>query len=183
MATGQASARKRRRLMETAFHEAGHAAAHMVLARPFRWVTIVPTEGTVGHLRDRKPTRRTIQAIEDGSIAAEHRMRHDIVILWAGPLAERRFRGRWDHRGAAGDYGMIADRILAMGFSGSDKCSRAFGSYLRYWSENLVDREWKVIEALAEALLERSTLTAQGAYQVRTRAYGLPELTLKLPRM
>src|SRR6185437_15760265 len=80
-----------RKMEAVAYHEAGHAVAALLLHRPLRYVTIVPDKarGTLGH--DLTPRRRTI-------------LEREIMVLLAGEVAEREFRGWHNRVGSRSDY-------------------------------------------------------------------------------
>ena len=86
-------------LQATAYHEAGHAVVSMELGRGFRKVTIVPSGDTLGHCRN-TPWGKTQPDVDAYSPRARGRIETAIIILFAGGLAEGKFCGRRNHRGA-----------------------------------------------------------------------------------
>lgn len=144
----------------TAYHEAGHAVCAFFLHRSFRFVTIKPKGDLLGQVVGRKSDfRRRMKMAAEGFIDTS-----GACISAAGPEAERKYTGRWNHRGADGDYGMILD--IARGadeHGGAPEDSpmvqaivKASFKQARY----LLDRPWaaEAVREVARELLRRETL-------------------------
>jgi hypothetical protein len=152
-------------LESTAFHEAGHAAAAFHLGVAVKEVSIVPDIGAerLGHCAGYGyPDWFSPDAlIDDRSRALAER---EIIVMFAGPAAEARARGRRDHVGAGGDdYRYAID--LASRFCGSIEETTAYVAWLALRAQNLIHDPfvWFGVEALAAALLARRTLTGRKA--------------------
>jgi ATP-dependent Zn protease len=132
----------------TAYHEAGHAAAAFALRRAVRWVSIVPDEarGTLGFCASRlMPGFRPDLDRSPRNRAAVER---EVIINFAGGIAEERFRGRKNRAGAAGDVATAVD--LASTVCGSIEETSAYLAWLHIRAKNLVNSpvHWPGIEAL-----------------------------------
>jgi hypothetical protein len=101
----------------------------------------------------------------------------------AGPLAEKRFTGRFNRRGAGysgtpmvvrgSDYDMVSDLVLRL--AGDDAQEQlALGRWLQRRTENMLSNRWKAVEAVAAALVERGTIEGHAALRtIIDGAYGL----------
>jgi hypothetical protein len=162
----------------TAHHEAGHAVVGLWERLPTRLihVSIVPDaeDGSLGHtqhdswprVRDirRGPDRkihyyyRPLDPEVDDKRRVERLLKPQTIMLFAGVLAERRFSGhRHNWVGAADDVARATDRILAM--TTSQRQAQKYTAFLWVVTEDAVDRLWSNIEALAQELLTRRTMT------------------------
>ena len=160
------SERARRCLEATAYHEAGHAVVCCREGRRFRRATIEPDgeRGTLGHVAgvvQPKWFRPDLELTPRLMIRAES----EIVELWAGPAAERRFTNRWNRVGARGDEEGIL--LLAERFHGGDVLAK-YIAYLKARAEAYVASPvvWPEIEAVAAALIDRLTLTFEETHAV-----------------
>ena len=63
----RANVRTSEELRSTAFHEAGHVAAHYFLQVPFKYVTIIESEGTLGHVHGEGWPRARVERIKTAS--------------------------------------------------------------------------------------------------------------------
>ena len=89
---------KQRRLWLTAYHEAGHAVAYFLLGFRIARVSVIADEGSLGHVRGYKKSRRTLDFIEtvgafpDRAESAKIARWHDeVVCTLAGMEAVRLF--------------------------------------------------------------------------------------------
>ena len=146
---------KLRKSQRVAHHEAGHAVAAMQSGVRLESVTIKPSDETNGAAfvrrgRIPKDPRRLLEIAKT-----------DCFIRLAGPAAERRFSGRWDWMGAGHDLECVSG--FAREIAGPDVREQAkFKDFFVRWAGHWVaiPEVWQTIEAVAEALLERETLTA-----------------------
>lgn len=144
-------------LKATAFHEAGHAVIAWRFRLKVRSATIVPTIGTSGEVASASPLRG-IHLDHDGSDRAHQRAETAIIVYLAGPAAQRRhsphswrsYHGRIDHSAAAD---------LALRLNGSVEVTNAHLKYLVIVARDMVAASWAHIERVADALVERGTLT------------------------
>ena len=159
--------RRRRRVsgeQKTAYHEAGHAVARHFCKRAarFRYVTIKPGEGSLGHLQ----THPTPSLFEEGR---ERRLPLDRVVdemkcALAGCIAEKRAVKRYNHVGAEADRTRAIN--LAQFYTGGD--SKRIGAFVHWiWleTEALVETKWWAVEAVTQRLLKRKRLTAKAVHE------------------
>jgi hypothetical protein len=157
--------RSEKRLEATAYHEAGHAIAAWWLQLPFKRVTITPNAdaGSLGHLlHDRAPKwfNPEIKAGDRQRLRAE---RH-IITGFAGQIAEGKYRGRRPR------YGMDSDNSQAVNmatyFCISTDTTEALLHFCFLSSRDLIAKWWWAVEAVALALLDRTTLSCEEVKEV-----------------
>lgn len=162
--------RKESERATTAYHEAGHAVAAMLLGIKTVHVTIRPDHaaGSLGHHRSGRMVWKRRLA-DGGEQSAQIRARgenHTIYCL-AGSVAENIFRKkagmRKNHAGARADWNEVAD--IAVGLFGDLATANAFVRFAQLRAEGLMFQWWSNVEAVAKALLEQETLTGD---QVRS---------------
>jgi ATP-dependent Zn protease len=168
-------------LRGTAIHEAGHAVASFYLHVKIKQVTIIPAERSLGHMRH-APIRFARQGEPyefDDSEKGIARTERRIILLWAGPLAERRFapRSRW-RVGAGSDFDVMVE-LFGQIQGEDDEAAKLYGRLLRRRAEILVELRWKDIVAVADALLEHKTLDAEGVRAAIHRAHGVEPLSFE----
>lgn len=149
-----------RRLMITAYHEAGHAVAAVEYDQPFKHVTIESNLESLGHLLHHSYPRWFRPDIRITPRVRE-RLEGRIVTLFSGGLAERRFSGRKGvSAGSWNDHKIALD--LASHAAGSDRSLRRYLDWLWTVAEDFVTCApfWQQIEAVAEALAQRRRLRA-----------------------
>lgn len=164
-------AKRMRSETATAYHEAGHAVAYFRLGKRIRKVTIVPNDGYRGCCfgYGKLPPL-------DGSVeitpAIEKKVEKEIQIFFAGALAEAKHLGR-NPRGWSKltDVDCVMD--LAMAMNGSMKTTEAYLNWLYLAAKELFNDEdtWKAVEAIAQELLKKKTLSGKGAYAIWRDAY------------
>ncbi len=91
-----------KKLQATAHHESGHAVAAYLQELKFRKVTIEPEKDSLGHLLHRAFDKRFRPdlSLTDAVCASIERR---VVNCFAGPIAEKKFTGRWNLPGARSD--------------------------------------------------------------------------------
>jgi ATP-dependent Zn protease len=145
-------------LKATAFHEAGHAVAALALGRNIQKVNITPGKSQLGNLR------LGICEIKKGrSRASKDLLEDDVLILFAGMVAESRFTGEYCKIGAAQDLRAIAKRIQQR-----SQTERQFEKLHRRFldkTEHLLDEDENVlaVELIAAELLEKLTISGRAA--------------------
>jgi hypothetical protein len=154
--------RELERLRETAHHEAGHAVASWWLGVKFKYVTVTPAAGSSGHLKPRYP--KWVQPDADSSDRVRLHIERCIIIVFAGQLAEAKFRGKRPRYGMHGDNRQAVDMASYRG--GSTKTIEAYLRYCWCASEDLVSMRWCEIQAVAGALLERKTISYEEVIEV-----------------
>mgnify|MGYP001068229630 CR=1 FL=1 len=150
-------------LKYVAFHEAGHAVAYCYFFNGprFKHVTIKPKGSALGHVLGRPSIWRPD---EDTGVRFFVRLRDRIIRTLAGPEAERKVRGRYNQRGASDDWKSVADLVFHM--AGSERQVNALMRYFDVVTEEFIEFRWHKIEAVASALLERTTLSYKEVEQI-----------------
>jgi ATP-dependent Zn protease len=138
-------------LRAAAYHEAGHAVAHVALlgsASAIKSVRIrADGSGLVSYARSFRPRREVDEA----------------VIFYAGPVAEARVTGgrpediayrQMDNPTHASDWEMVFQHIAALSVS----YPVVTLAYVQQRTEELLTKNWAAVERLAAALLEHRSL-------------------------
>jgi ATP-dependent Zn protease len=139
----------------TAYHEAGHAIARIVLRRRFIYVTIKPEKDRVGHLRHGRLRRPSDPACVNVD---------EVICALAGSVAEKLVKGRYNHRQADQDYLNALDwaRRADKHGCGMPEGEPIVRGVLRAASQQakvLLDRHRPELDAVARALLRNETLS------------------------
>ena len=140
----------------TAFHEAGHAVMALSFGCPIKKVTIVPGRSSQGQYR------LGVCELQKGrSVNARNRLDDEIVILFAGMVAEAHFTGHYCENGAAEDLRMI--RRLLCRRVGSEKQHERLHRRLLARTEHLLGDEGTAlaVEMVAEELLQKQTISGR----------------------
>ena len=170
----------------TAFHEAGHAALASRLGRYFRYVTIEPTETSLGSVRNSGAPKWLLRQTELTSISPSQRLflEDHVIIAFAGTIAEARFYRRFhgltsstkraiDRRlrhGPTSDYAIAGNLMFEfLCRAGSVKAAACYSKWCECVSEHLVGLEWRSITALATTLVERKTIKHADAVKILFR--------------
>jgi hypothetical protein len=152
------------KLAAVAYHEAGHAVAHCCFHVPFRKATIVPSEDYLGMVEGKRLGPKLTERFSIGYPTPRDRDRVESVVmcLFAGTIAEHRFTGRWSHRGARTDDANATDLLLNLAGGNGDEIP-LYAKWLRHRASVAILSPvyWPVVEAVAQELLTRKTLTAQ----------------------
>lgn len=164
----------------TAYREAGHAVAAIELKRAFKYVTIIPGEDTLGHIRF-EGFGSDFHPDHDVSPRVRAKLERAIMCSLAGGIAEAKFRGRHNHRGASGDYFNTVD--FAEYVTHSVKEAEAYINWLSIRTAHLFSLPyvWAGVAGLAAALIEQRHIGSRAARQIvrdSMRAYtdtGLAE--------
>lgn len=161
----------------TAYHEAGHAVAAIHLYLPFKYVTIVPEPGSLGHVLHHKMPKWFNPEIDKDSARVWYHARSHVICSLAGQVAQSKFVGRRVVRGAGGDHELVIE--IASHLVGYGKTLTAFVEYCRCECEDLIVARWREVEAIAAALIERKRLDRSECTQEIDKALGLAPLTLR----
>jgi hypothetical protein len=152
----------------TAYHEAGHAVVAVALGEGVKRVSIAPDETTLGRVH-RFPIGQWFQpdVVIDGR--TRRRLETDVMVLWAGTLAEERAAGvaaDEDLSAAADDFDRIVD--LAEHACRSERETRAYIEWLRLRSLGLLNRfdVWASIEAVVAVLMAETTISGRRLREV-----------------
>ena len=165
-----------KRLIKTAYHEAGHAVAAFFLRLPFRHITIEPEGESLGHvLCDNALGKKTDLHINDAlyemNARVERRIEASVICDFAGLAAEAKYAGRHDWRGAASDFhNSVKYASYVCGCVQEE--TEAYLKLQRIRAKNMmnVGFQWAAVEALAEALLERRTIGCRTARKIIRKA-------------
>lgn len=139
-----------------AVHEAGHAVAGYWLGRPFRYVTIISGNGSLGHVQSRSLGKRFNPEINLTPRGREI-IDSEVSVCFAGPIAEKRFTKRWNRAGADADWRTAFN--LASYIAGDEDELNAYLKWRTVVAEQLVTNRWNQIVAVAASLVERKRLT------------------------
>jgi hypothetical protein len=152
----QTKARQEPALWPIAFHEAGHAVVAWSRGIKVTSATIVPARDFLGQVTNVSPLRG-VRLDCDGSNRARLRAEAVIVVLLAGPAAQRRHNPRSPSYGLH-DHEYAVD--LARQLNGSDKAVEAHLNWLAIVARDEIDASWDLVERIARELFERRTLSA-----------------------
>lgn len=141
------------RLRATAYHEAGHAVMALALGRPIQKVTIAPNQNYLGACQIQKGRfKPTKDWLED-----------EMLILFAGMVAESQVTGRYCPNGASQDLRGIR-RYALMRASGESQVERLERRLLDKTEHLLADTAtWQAVELVAEELLKSETISGRAA--------------------
>lgn len=154
-------------LMATAYHEAGHAVANIVLGFEVTHCTIVPQDDTVGHVAYPHPIWKYGLSVRRERTAWGRRA---IVTCYAGLAAEHYFCGtpfRFDDGGkhrAWADHAEASELLRKFVHVRGDQVvdvDAFYATLQRFQREalELVGQQRTAIERLAQRLLSQPTLT------------------------
>jgi len=181
-----------RRRWATAYHEAGHAVVGYFLHTmrgSFRRATVIETDDALGYvLRRQSRAFYRRMAAGDWTPHTEVRAYELLMCTMAGTLAEKRFTGRRNRRGAGwngtpfvergSDLDTVGDFVLRLAGTDADE-QRALVRWLTRRTENMLMCRWKAVEAVAAALVAQGTIEGRDALgAVVAEAYGLRPLAL-----
>ena len=175
------SSARLRDLEATAYHEAGHAVAHVALEVPFRRVTVRPGDDYLGRVEAGRLSKRLAIELEQSFLSPRDRDRaeREIICLFCGPIAQACHAGRRSHRATGSDYHRITDFVFSMS-AGPDEM-RAYRNWLKLRAEQLLFRKcnWPAVEAVARALLQSITLSSAEVRSLFTAVYekAIPSLS------
>ncbi len=143
----------------TAYHEAGHTVVAWRLGADPRRATIIPHGDVQGEMIQESPIVEASLEF-DGSDHARNRIERAIMICFAGPIAQRHVAPRsWRRWHGGPDYVVAFD--LALRINGSPRAAKAHMKWLEIRVQDLLERLWDYVEAIAGELLVRGTLSAE----------------------
>jgi hypothetical protein len=150
-----------------AFHEAGHAVAHILADIPFRYVTI--KEETEMDENGERSLGRIVTDETSPQISSEYSFvipdqfcayfKEDFTRV-AGLIAERIYRGRFNYKAAKSDFRQIVGTTLE---HLPEVLESKYLSFLLEYTYHVLHSRttWSDITAVALALVEEETLTYQ----------------------
>jgi len=151
-------------LTDTAYHEAGHAVADFVFGVTIIRVSIVPDEGSLGHVRHKPPFQRDDVTEAELAPRTLRRLENRIVGVFAGEVALAKSRRREPNLSAAGNLSDIR-QIGSLGHLGRGLYDMhpdeqtAYLDLLLVRARLLVDDYWFLIAPLAAEMLATRTLS------------------------
>jgi len=170
-----------RTLTVVAYHEAGHAAAHVALDVPIRSATIVPDGGTRGSVVGVPLPKYVLDWFAEGGLSfyvpvplrVRDRLERQIMILFAGELAQERETGTTEGSAVTlehpehgivivdGDEHVILDLVDRLSYGDDDRS--AYYAWLRARTAVLlsVDEVWAMVDAIAAGLIEHKKLSGR----------------------
>lgn len=160
-----------------AIHEAGHAVAGVLLHRGVRRATVVPDESLAGHAVF-GPLRRKPRVWPP---IPEERIERQIMCILAGLaaelLAEPRGEGTIDvdDEGARGDYQHAYQLAFEHLPVGATEDADAVISRLGAKTTQLLNENWRAVEAVADELLAQHTLSRNQIVAIMTRTPAHPD--------
>ena len=147
-----------RKLKATAFHEAGHAVMALALGREIQKITIEPGRSHLGDVR------LGTCAIKKGQSRSSKDMLEDnVLILFAGMVAEARFTGRYCELGASQDLRAISG--LLQNRANTERQYEKLHRRMLDKTEHLLDDRENVlaVEMIANELIEKLTISGRAA--------------------
>jgi hypothetical protein len=152
-----------------AIHEAGHAVAAFFQHQRIVRATIIPTTEWLGHVLH-SPLKFADRGMFDESLRGIDRAEKRIVVLFAGPIAARKFeqRSHWRMVGRS-DFDSAA-KMFSYLESDDDEYNRLYGKLLWRRAELLVQLRWPEINAVADELVRHRTLDLDGVRAAIERA-------------
>lgn len=146
------------KLTATAYHEAGHAVMALSLERAVQKVTIKPGRSEFGQSR-----LGVCQIGKAKPKASRNLLEDDVLILFAGMVAESQFTGHYCQRGAAEDLRLI-ERLLENRVSTQKQFDRLHRRLLDKTEHELADdANSKAVELIANELIEKETISGRAA--------------------
>lgn len=160
----------RQRLRETAYHEAGHAAASYFLELDFVGVDVVfnPDENRFGQM-EAAPWRIPPYPKEQATLDA---LEHRVITCFAGMAAEVRYTGRLRWKYGSADFNDAFNLALARHSGGSMEEVGAFLSYVWVRTNEFVrhPHHWAAISGLAQALIRQERIEKTAAIRIMNDA-------------
>ncbi len=150
----------------TAYHEAGHAVAARLLSVRFKEVTILPTKTSLGHVLPAAPPKWFEPDVARANSRIRSQIENRTRVLLAGPAAEARFKGRHDWRSASDDIRQAVSLLDYVSRSNGEV--EAYFALMRIQAGGLIEKHWDEVQGVAEALLERTRLTAKDVAKIIT---------------
>jgi hypothetical protein len=145
----------------TAYHEAGHAIAQYVLHLPFRSVSIVPDNTTLGRLKITSAESQNLLQIGAKDVDCV------IIAALAGRAAEERYEGStFDWNDDDGDLQYAAKVACRVQFhiERDDLPVYLLGCWER--ARNLIRRHWRNTQKIAKLLLVQDELSSDDVHNV-----------------
>ena len=91
----------------TAYHEAGHAVMACLVGRPIQNATITPANIQTGSVQTGGIRLGAVRMQKGRNKATKDWLEDDVMVLFAGMVAESQFTGQYCERGAKSDLSLI----------------------------------------------------------------------------
>lgn len=172
---------KHEKLKKTAYHEAGHAVAAFAMNKRFTRVSIIanPDDNSLGRLLGCGWNSK-LNPEFDGGVRLRNRVEAQIIVFLAGPVAEAKLTGHYNHIGASKDY---HDAVSFAGYvTGSSKETSAYINWLLEKTKNLLSNyNWDAVKMLADELIKRREIGYMTTRKIIRKGIDgfLPPLDLK----
>ena len=143
---------------KTAYHEAGHAVAHMILGMGMEEVSIIPDGECLGYVRHAKGYKifnedNPEELTDDWTV-----LENAFIALYAGPYAESIITGCLETN--TEEFGYIGNIILHCNLTEAENLS------LIQKAKELINQRWKSVKALAEELMKKKRLSGNEVFEV-----------------
>jgi ATP-dependent Zn protease len=140
-------------MVATAYHEAGHAVMAVSLGRSIQKATIVAANLQTGGVR-----LGAVKMQQGRKRATQDWLEDEVLILFAGMVAESHFTGSYCPRGAASDLRAI-NRLLATRANSERQLEKLHRRLLDKTEHILSDKvHEKAVKSVAQQLLEHQTI-------------------------
>ncbi len=144
------------RLVATAYHEAGHAVMAISLGRAIEKITVSPAQLATGGIR-----LGACKIQKGRAKPTDDRLEDDVLILFAGMVAESQFTNQYCELGAAQDI-QIAKRLLATRAQTERQIEKLYRRMLDKTELILSDESHtQSIKRIAAELLARETISGR----------------------
>ena len=145
-----------RQRIATAYHEAGHAVMALSLGRTVQKVTVLPRKSTTGGLR-----LGACEMQKGRSKSSKNWIDEDVLVLFAGMVAEARYTGEYCVQGASQDLRDI--KRLLRHRAQDDRQLERVQKRLLAKAEHLLedDAHAGAIELIARELIEKGTVSGR----------------------
>lgn len=149
------------REIATAYHEAGHAVIALALGRPLHRVTIVP-----GKTHSGVETLGQCQVKKGRFRPSKDELEDEMIILFAGMVAEARYTKRYCESGAAQDLRAI--RRFALSRAGGERQVARLERRMLDKTEYLLSdtNYWLAVQRIVAQLLEFNTISGRAARHI-----------------
>ena len=154
-------------LIETAIHEAGHVIMSLNFKKEFEYVTIIPKEDSLGHVKYVYDASYILKLL-DGTTEeilelheVDKKVREEIIIKLSGYTSELKF-GVDNKIGAEEDFSSCFD--LALSHSGDGDSASILLDECLEQSKKHVDEYWRAIQTIAEKLIEHKKIGQKQVY-------------------
>ena len=147
----------------TAYHEAGHAFVACYFRLATHSISIKPEKGVSdGHLHYQNPLAG-VDLHRDYSDEARFKAEKLMIICFAGPTAQRHYNPKGARKYHAEHDMEIVDKLMMRIAGGSKETMKAHHKWLSLKTLDIVSDpiHWGTISRLAEALIERGSLTEE----------------------